>query len=57
MKILVNTGSSGDDTVVIATDGETIVLTVQQARHLAATIAYVASAAKSGCSYEEAVEI
>jgi hypothetical protein len=57
MKILINTGTSGDDTVQIVTDEGTISLTVEQARHLAATIAYVASAAKSGCSYEEAVEI
>jgi hypothetical protein len=57
MKIQVNTGTSGDDTVVIVTDDGTITLTVQQARNLAATIAYVASVATSGCSYEEAVEI
>jgi hypothetical protein len=57
MKILINTGTSGDDTVVIVTDEGVITLTIQQARNLAATLAYVASVATSGCSYEEAVEI
>lgn len=57
MKILVNIGTSGDDTVEIVTNDGTITLTVQQARNLAATIAYIASAAKSGCSNEKAIDI
>jgi hypothetical protein len=57
MKILINTGTSGDDTVVIATDEGEIKLTVTEARRLATVIAFVAAEARKGNSYEEAIEI
>lgn len=57
MKILINTGTSGDDTVQIVTDDETITLTVTEARRLATIIAFAAAQARKGNSYEEAVEI
>lgn len=57
MKIQVNTGTSGDDTVMIVTEDETITLTVSEARRLATIIAFVADQARKGNSYEEVIEV
>jgi len=57
VKIQVNTGTSGDDTVMIVTEDETITLTVSEARRLATIIAFVADQARKGNSYEEVIEV
>lgn len=57
MKIEINTGTSGDDTVVIVTEQETITLTVTEARRLATVLAFTAEQARKGNSYEEVIEV
>jgi hypothetical protein len=57
VKIEINTGTSGDDTVVIMTEAQSISMTVEQARELATTIALVAAQAAKGNDYQEEIEV
>lgn len=57
MKIEINTGTSGDDMVVIVTEQETITLPVARADELAIAIAQVAAQSRRGNDYREEIEV